>query len=211
MELGPSFALRLDALGPVNDQRIARAAEVAGDLFGPLERSVHRPRPTDGHVWLAGWLADLVDPLGRALQPELYAQQAGDFAEGAFQPAFGVLCDAGKSSVCWDMMKSRIRRALLTPNPSGNTLPLVTGYRLGIEMKRHLARSATKGSFSNPEVAMSRLLAMILVVLVPTLAWAIPLVPPMDTPTFVVKATDLLVVRCLNPEVNGGPKIDGPR
>lgn len=56
---------------------------------------------------------------------------------------------------------------------------------------------------------MSRLLVMILVVLVPTMAWAIPLVPPMDTPTFVVKATDLLVVRCLNPDVNGEAKIDG--
>jgi hypothetical protein len=56
---------------------------------------------------------------------------------------------------------------------------------------------------------MSRSLAMILFVLVPTMAWAIPVVPPMDTPTFVVKATDLLVVRCLNPDVNGGAKNDG--
>lgn len=31
----------------------------------------------------------------------------------------------------------------------------------------------------------------------------------MDTPTFVVKATDLLVVRCLNPDVKGGEKNDG--
>ena len=56
---------------------------------------------------------------------------------------------------------------------------------------------------------MSRLLAVILFVLVPTMTWAIPVLPPMDTPTFVVKATDLLVVRCLNPDVKGGAKIDG--
>jgi hypothetical protein len=56
---------------------------------------------------------------------------------------------------------------------------------------------------------MSRLFAVILFVLVPTMAWAIPVLPPMDTPTFVVKSTDLLVVRCLNPDVKGGPKNDG--
>ena len=33
--------------------------------------------------------------------------------------------------------------------------------------------------------------------------------PPMDTPTFVVKSTELLVVRCLNPDVKGGGKNDG--
>ena len=31
----------------------------------------------------------------------------------------------------------------------------------------------------------------------------------MDTPKFVVKATDLLVVRCVNPDVKGGEKTDG--
>jgi len=58
---------------------------------------------------------------------------------------------------------------------------------------------------------MSRLLAVILfvLVLVPTTAWAIPVVPTMDTPTFVVKATDLLVVQCLNSDVKGGEKNDG--
>jgi hypothetical protein len=56
---------------------------------------------------------------------------------------------------------------------------------------------------------MSRLLAVILFVLVPTMAWAIPVVPTMDTPTFVVKATDLLVVECLNRDVKGGGKNDG--
>jgi len=50
---------------------------------------------------------------------------------------------------------------------------------------------------------------VILFVLVPGIAWAIPVVPTMDTPSFVAKATDLLVVRCLNPDVKGGGKTDG--
>src|SRR4051794_22060168 len=56
---------------------------------------------------------------------------------------------------------------------------------------------------------MSRSLTAALVLLIPTMALAIPVMPTMDTPTFVVKATDLLVVRCLNPDVNGGEKNDG--
>lgn len=70
--------------------------------------------------------------------------------------------------------------------------------------------SAARTSFwLSPEVAMSRLLAVILLVLAPAVAGAIPVLPPMDTPTFVVKATDLLVVRCLNPDDKGGGKNDG--
>jgi hypothetical protein len=38
---------------------------------------------------------------------------------------------------------------------------------------------------------------------------AVPVLPPMDTPTFVVKATDILIVRCTNPDVLGGEKNDG--
>src|SRR5262245_50688302 len=38
---------------------------------------------------------------------------------------------------------------------------------------------------------------------------AIPLWPVLDTPTFVHKSTDLVVVRCLDPDVLGGGKNDG--
>jgi hypothetical protein len=31
----------------------------------------------------------------------------------------------------------------------------------------------------------------------------------MDTATFVAKSTDILIVRCLNPDVLGGEKTDG--
>ena len=87
--LGPQLPLRRDPLRPGDDHPVASAAEVAGNLFRPLERGIHRPRPTDGDVRLAGRPADLVDPLDGVLQPELDADQAGDLAEGAFQPTFG--------------------------------------------------------------------------------------------------------------------------
>src|SRR5262249_1804330 len=60
-----------------------------------------------------------------------------------------------------------------------------------------------------PEVAMTRLLAGVLIFLVATIAWGIPLLPRMDTPTFVAKSTDILIARCINPEVRGGAKTDG--
>ena len=40
MELAADFALGLNALGPVDDHPVAGAAEVTGDLLGPLERRV---------------------------------------------------------------------------------------------------------------------------------------------------------------------------
>ena len=56
---------------------------------------------------------------------------------------------------------------------------------------------------------MHRLLAALTLLLVSTLAWAVPLWPPMDTPTFVAKSTDIVIVRCINPDVLGGAKTDG--
>ena len=56
---------------------------------------------------------------------------------------------------------------------------------------------------------MSRLLVGHLILLAPTIAWGVPVFPPMDTPTFVAKATDILIVRCINPDVLGGGKNDG--
>ena len=50
VELGPDAALVLDARRPGDDERIARAAEMRGDLLAPLERRVHRPRPADREV-----------------------------------------------------------------------------------------------------------------------------------------------------------------
>ena len=58
---------------------------------------------------------------------------------------------------------------------------------------------------------MCRSLAFVVVLalLSPTMSRAVPVWPPMDTPTFVAKSTDLLVVRCINPDVLAGGKNDG--
>ncbi len=56
---------------------------------------------------------------------------------------------------------------------------------------------------------MSRSLVGLLFFLVPMVACAVPLFPSMDTPTFAAKATDILIVQCLNPDVIGGGKTDG--
>jgi hypothetical protein len=56
---------------------------------------------------------------------------------------------------------------------------------------------------------MSRILAGTLILLIPIIGWAVPLFPPMDTQTFVNKASDIVIVRCINPDVLGGGKTDG--
>ena len=57
VELAADFALGFDALGPVHDHAVARAAEVAGDLLGPLERRVAGPGPADREVREGGRIA----------------------------------------------------------------------------------------------------------------------------------------------------------
>jgi hypothetical protein len=58
-------------------------------------------------------------------------------------------------------------------------------------------------------VSLHSFFASVLVLATSAAASAVPLVPVMDTEQFVVKATDILIVRCLNPDVKGGPKNDG--
>src|SRR5262249_16311468 len=62
-ELGAQTALVLDSCGPGDDHRVAGAAEVAGDLFRPLERRVHRVRPSGREVIEVLGAAELVDRL----------------------------------------------------------------------------------------------------------------------------------------------------
>lgn len=58
---------------------------------------------------------------------------------------------------------------------------------------------------------MYRLLVYVgmLALVSPAMVQAVPIWPPMDTTTFVAKSKDILIVRCLNPDVLGGGKIDG--
>ena len=52
-----------DAGRPGDDHRVARAAEVAGHLLGPLERRIHRVRPGGREVVVVLRAAELVDNL----------------------------------------------------------------------------------------------------------------------------------------------------
>ncbi len=56
---------------------------------------------------------------------------------------------------------------------------------------------------------MSRFYVALFILLTPAIAFAVPQFPQMDTPTFVAKATDILIVRCVNSDVLGGGKTDG--
>ena len=89
VKLRSTFALRSNALWPMNDHRVSRAAEVRGDLLGPLEGGVHRPSPAYRDVRFAGRPADFIEPVDGALQSELDSKQAGHFAERSLQPTFG--------------------------------------------------------------------------------------------------------------------------
>lgn len=59
-ELRADLAGLLDPFGPGDDQAVASAAEVRGDLLGPLKRRVHRVRPADGIVVVGRRPAEIV-------------------------------------------------------------------------------------------------------------------------------------------------------
>ena len=82
-------SLALDPLGPVNDQTVAGAAEVGGDLLGPLKGRVHRPGPADGNMRVGGRAADFVELGLESLQSQLDAVEAGDLADRSLEAAFG--------------------------------------------------------------------------------------------------------------------------
>ena len=64
VELAANLPLRLDALRPVHDRAVARAAPVRRHLLGPLVGRVHRVRPADRIVVVGVRAAEQVD-LGR--------------------------------------------------------------------------------------------------------------------------------------------------
>ena len=89
-ELAAQAALVLDPRRPGHDHRVARAAEVAGDLLGPLERRVHRVRPGGREVVEVLRPAELVDhlqvvlPLLReAVEEQVLVDRAFDAPLGA--------------------------------------------------------------------------------------------------------------------------------
>ena len=82
-------ALVLDPRRPGDDHRVARAAEVAGDLLGPLERRVHRVRPGRREVVEVLRPAEFVDGLEVVLPLLREAVEEQVLVERAFEAALG--------------------------------------------------------------------------------------------------------------------------
>ena len=105
MELAADFAFSLDSLGPVHDGPVARAAQVRGDLLGPLVGRIHGVRPAHGIVVVGFRTAQLVQPRHQ----ELGGLQRGRAIEidhlvvGAVQRALG-----GRTIVADDVVDQRV-------------------------------------------------------------------------------------------------------
>ena len=88
-ELRAQAAFVLDAGGPGDDHGVARAAEVAGDLLGPLEGRVHGVRPGGWEVVEVLGAAEFVDSFDVVLPFFRESVEEQVFAERAFEAAFG--------------------------------------------------------------------------------------------------------------------------
>ena len=88
-----SRPLACDAVGPVDDGAVARAAPVRGDLLGPLVGRVHGVRPAHGIVVVGIRRAELVDvlyqELGRHQVRNPEAVEGQHLVERALERAFG--------------------------------------------------------------------------------------------------------------------------
>ena len=81
--------LALMPVRPVQHHAVARAAEVAGDLLGPLERRVARPGPADGEVREGRGAAPVVDVAHHLVGLADDAVERHHLVVGAFRSAFG--------------------------------------------------------------------------------------------------------------------------
>ena len=90
MKLAADFALGFDPLGPVEHHAVARAAEVTGDLLGPLERRIARPCPADGEVRERRRVAPSVDVLHHLIGIADDAVERHHLVVGAFRSALAL-------------------------------------------------------------------------------------------------------------------------
>ena len=104
-ELVTDLALGFDALRPVDDRAVAGAAEVRGDLLGPLVRRVQGMRPAHGEVVVGVGAAQLIDlthqVFGRL--EGLQTVEVGHLVEAPVDVALG-----GRAVVADDVVDQRV-------------------------------------------------------------------------------------------------------
>src|SRR5215813_4866028 len=89
MKLGTDLAAVFNALQPGDDHAIARAAEVRGDLLGPLERRIASPSPAYRVVRRSAWQPELVDAVQHLLEGRLEPIKRHDLVGGTRQRTLG--------------------------------------------------------------------------------------------------------------------------
>src|SRR5262245_36322236 len=89
MELGTDLAGVFNALGPGDDHAIARAAEMRGDLLGPLERRIASPSPAYRIMRRSAWQPELVDAVQHLLEGRLEPIKRHDLVGGTRQRTLG--------------------------------------------------------------------------------------------------------------------------
>ena len=137
VELVAHLAARLDALGPVDDRAVARAAPVRGDLLGPLVRRVHRVRPAHGVVVVGLRGAELVDALGHELGrlQRGGAVEVDQLVEAAVQAALGA-----RAVVADDVVDERVAEDAEVVERVDQPPDVVVGVLQEAGVDLHLAR-----------------------------------------------------------------------
>ena len=88
MELTAQTAFLFDLRRPRDDNWVTSAAEMRGDLFGPLEGCVHRVRPRGGKVIVMLGATEFVDVRQHGLQRLEHSIEASDLVRIAIKAAF---------------------------------------------------------------------------------------------------------------------------
>src|SRR6516165_12202085 len=89
MPLRTQLALRSNALGPADDQRVARAAITAGDLLGPGEGSIAGDRPAGGIMIERQRTAEIVNVPHHVRERFGHAVENAVLVEGPVHAALG--------------------------------------------------------------------------------------------------------------------------
>ena len=123
--LRADLALRLDAVRPVDDHGVARAAVVGGHLLGPGEGRIEADRPTGRHVRIGGRVAPVVVVLQHEVDVRTLwlGVEVGHLVVEPGHPAFG----AG-AVVAGDVEDERVVELAHVLDRLDDTARLVVGH-----------------------------------------------------------------------------------